>query len=95
MIELRHPLAVLSTRMRWSRIEAALEALTAHKARTGVAVGDVDLFGPTTQLVGAGVRPRGRQSLPVRADGGAAVPEARLQRERRIAGGSREFAACA
>jgi transposase, IS5 family len=66
MIDMRHPLAVLAARMPWSRIEAALEPLLAHKDRTGVAVGDVDLFGATTQIVGAGVSPRGRQRLPVR-----------------------------
>jgi len=43
---MHHPLAVLAARMPWSRIEAALEPLLAHKDRTGVAVGDVDLNRP-------------------------------------------------
>jgi IS5 family transposase len=35
MIDLAHPLAVLSTRMPWSEIEAALAPAFAHKDRAG------------------------------------------------------------
>jgi IS5 family transposase len=52
MIDLRHPLAVLATRMPWSEIEGSLAPLFAHRARAGRSVVDADLFGPSTQLVG-------------------------------------------
>jgi transposase, IS5 family len=66
MIDLRHPLAVLATRMPWGEIEAALGPLFAHKNRAGHAVEDADLFGVGTQIVGAGVSQRGRPRLPIR-----------------------------
>src|SRR3954471_19273586 len=66
MIDMRHPLAVLATRMPWGEIEASLAPLLAHKNRTGKAVEDADLFGPTTELVGAGVSKAGRPRLPIR-----------------------------
>jgi len=53
MIDLRHPLAVLAQRMPWKAIEAALAPALAHKNRAGTRVDDVDLFGPSAQLVGA------------------------------------------
>jgi transposase, IS5 family len=52
MIDMRHPLAVLATRMPWAAIEAALAPLLAHKDRSGRVVEDADLFGPTAQLAG-------------------------------------------
>ena len=66
MIDLRHPLAVLAQRMPWQRIEAALAPALAHKNRAGTLVGDVDLFGPSAQLVGAGVSAAGRPRLSIR-----------------------------
>jgi transposase, IS5 family len=66
MIDLRHPLAVLATRMPWAAIEAALAPLLAHKDRSGRVVEDADLFGPTTQLAGAGLSNAGRPRLPLR-----------------------------
>ena len=66
MIDLRHPLAVLAQRMPWSQIEAALAPALAHKNRAGTLVGDVDLFGPSAQLVGAGVSAAGRPRLSIR-----------------------------
>ena len=66
MIDLRHPLAVLAQRMPWQRIEAALAPALAHKNRAGTLVGDVDLFGPRAQLVGAGVSAAGRPRLSIR-----------------------------
>lgn len=50
MIDLRHPLAVLATRMPWTQIETSLMPLLAHRDREGWAAADVDLFGPTVQL---------------------------------------------
>jgi transposase, IS5 family len=66
MIDMRHPLAVLATRMPWAQIEASLEPLLAHKDRAGRVIEDADLFGATRELAGAGVSPRGRRRLPIR-----------------------------
>jgi transposase, IS5 family len=66
MIDMRHPLAVLTTRMPWSQIEASLAPLLAHKDRAGRVIDGADLFGPTTELVGSGVSARGRRRLPIR-----------------------------
>jgi IS5 family transposase len=66
MIDLRHPLAVLGTRMPWAEIEAALARAFAHRDRAGRIVEDADLFGPTVQLAGAGVSNAGRPRLPIR-----------------------------
>jgi transposase, IS5 family len=66
MIDMRHPLAVLATRMPWAAIEAALAPLLAHEDRSGRLVEDADLFGPTAQLAGAGLSNAGRPRLPLR-----------------------------
>lgn len=66
MIDLRHPLAVLATRLPWVEIEQALAPLFARKNRPGQRVVGEDLFGPTEQLVGAGVSRAGRPHLPIR-----------------------------
>ncbi len=66
MINLRHPLAVLAHRIAWPQIEAALAPALAHKNRAGTLVGEVDLFGPSAQLVGAGVSTAGRPRLSIR-----------------------------
>ena len=66
MIDMRHPLAVLATRMPWAEIEVALAPAFAHKDRKGNLVEGADLFGPTGELVGAGVSARGRRRLPIR-----------------------------
>ena len=66
MIDMRHPLAVLATRMPWAAIEASLAPLLAHKDRSGRLVEDADLFGPTAQLAGAGLSNAGRPRLPLR-----------------------------
>jgi IS5 family transposase len=61
MIDLRHPLAVLSSRMPWQQIEASVAHLFVRKARAGVAMPDLDLFGeapePQARKSNAG-RPR-------------------------------------
>jgi len=66
MIDMHHPLAVLATRMPWAAIEAALAPAFAHKDRQVKIVEGADLFGPTNELVGAGVSARGRRRLPIR-----------------------------
>ena len=66
MIDMRHPLVVLATRMPWTDIEASLAPLLAHKDRSGRLVQDADLFGPTAQLAGAGLSNAGRPRLPIR-----------------------------
>jgi IS5 family transposase len=66
MIDMRHPLAVLSTRMPWVEIEAALAPLLAHKDRSGRLIQDADLFGASAQLAGAGLSNAGRPRLPLR-----------------------------
>jgi transposase, IS5 family len=66
MIDMRHPLAVLATRMPWAAIEAALAPLLAHQDRRGRVIQDADLFGPTAQLAGAGQSNAGRPRLPLR-----------------------------
>lgn len=66
MIDMRHPLAVLATRMPWAEIEAALAPAFAHRDRKGNLVEGADLFGPTSELVAVGVSARGRSRLPIR-----------------------------
>ena len=66
MIDLRHPLAVLATRMPWTDIEASLAPAFAHRDRKGRAVEGADLFGPTVAVAGAGVSNAGRPRLPIR-----------------------------
>lgn len=45
MIDLRHPLAVLASRMPWQELEARVSHLLMRKARAAVAMPDLDLFG--------------------------------------------------
>ena len=47
MIDLRHPLVVLSRRIPWSQIETALAPAFARKARDGKRIEGLDLFGPS------------------------------------------------
>ena len=63
MVDLRHPLAVLASRMPWSEIEAALAPAFARKGRT---VEGADMFGPTLSVAGAGVSAAGCPRLPIR-----------------------------
>ncbi|RQR49665.1 transposase [Burkholderia sp. Bp9126] len=65
-IDLRHPLAVLATRMPWTQIEASLTPLFAHRDRAGVATEAFDLFGAAPKLAGVGVSSAGRPRLPFR-----------------------------
>lgn len=66
MIDMRHPLAVLATRMPWAEIEASLAPVLAHRDRAGRHVEDTDLFGPMTRVVAAGVSNAGRPRMPLR-----------------------------
>ena len=47
MIDLRHPLAILATRLPWTQIEAALAPLLQKASRERQAPDGIDLFGPT------------------------------------------------
>ena len=51
MIDLRHPLAVLASRMPWQEIEARVAHLFVRKAHSGEAMPDLDLFGEKPQRV--------------------------------------------
>jgi IS5 family transposase len=66
MIDRRHPLAVLGSRMPWQEIEAGLASQFARRVREGKRVEGMDLFGPSTQRAGAGVSKAGRPRLPMR-----------------------------
>jgi IS5 family transposase len=65
MIGLRHPLAVLATRMPWAAIEVRLAPLFERHSRDGRLSEAVDLFGVSSQEL-AGVSAAGRPRLPVR-----------------------------
>jgi IS5 family transposase len=65
MIDLRHPLAVLASRMPWQEIEASLAHQFARQVKAGKQVEDIGLFGPVVQTVNG--RPNaGRPRLPIR-----------------------------
>ncbi len=66
MIDLRHPLAVLTTRMPWAEIESALAPCFSRQDRQERPIEGLDLFGPTLQMAGAGTSAAGRQRLPIR-----------------------------
>ena len=65
MIDLRHPLAVLASRMPWQEIEAWVAQVFSHKGRTGVALPDLDLLGEQVQRTGAPSH-AGRPRVPLR-----------------------------
>ena len=66
MIDLRDPLAVLAQRLPWGQIEGALAPKFKRKERAGQCIAGQDLWGPTQQVVGAGVSRAGRPKLPIR-----------------------------
>jgi transposase, IS5 family len=66
MINLRHPLAVLATRLPWSVIEASLAPRFERKDRPGHLIEGQDLMGSTATLVGAGRSNAGRPKTPIR-----------------------------
>ena len=49
MIDLRHPLAMLASRMPWQEIEARVAQVFSRKGRAAVAMPDLDLFGEQVQ----------------------------------------------
>ena len=66
MIDLKHPLAVLATRLPWSAIEAAVAPKLAHQAKPAKRVAGEDLAGAFAGEFGGGISPAGRPRLPVR-----------------------------
>ena len=52
MIDLRHSLAVLASRMPWQQIEASVAHLFSRRAHTGESLPDLDLFGEAPAPVG-------------------------------------------
>ena len=66
MIDLRHPLVVLATRMPWAALEAALAPKFARRDREGRVLSVDDLFGPKLQWVGVGLSAAGRPRLSMR-----------------------------
>jgi hypothetical protein len=66
MIDLRHPLAVLASRMPWQEIESSLAHRFARAAKAGKQIEDIDLFGATVSLSGGGISKAGRPRLPLR-----------------------------
>lgn len=55
MSDLRRPLAVLASRTPWSRIEASLAPVLAHRDGQGPLIEGADLFGPRWAVAGAAV----------------------------------------
>lgn len=65
MIDLRHPLAVLASRLPWQELEARVSHLLVRKARGGVAMPDLELFGEQAMRVGKRSN-AGRPRIPLR-----------------------------
>ncbi len=66
MINLKDPLAVLTKKLPWSAIEAAVAQKFEHQVRSGQVLKSQDMFGTTEALVGAGRSNAGRPKLPIR-----------------------------
>ena len=66
MIDLRHPLAVLATRLPWAAIDAALAPRRAHQAKPAKWVIGDDLAGAFESESGGGISPAGRPRPPPR-----------------------------
>ena len=87
MIDLRHPLAVLASRMPWQEIEASLAHQFARQVKAGKQVEDIGLFGPEVKVVDGGKSNAGRPPTVANPlDGVTAVSEACIQRKRRRCG---------
>ena len=65
LIDLRHLLAVLASRMPWQEIEASLAHKFSRQVREGKQTEDVGLFGPEIRVVGGGVSNADRPRLPI------------------------------
>jgi IS5 family transposase len=66
MIDLKHPLAVLGSRLPWGAIEAALAPKLARQALPSKRARGEDLLGSFEVEFGGGVSPAGRPRLPIR-----------------------------
>jgi IS5 family transposase len=66
MIDLRHPLAVLASRMPWQELEANIAGQLAQRIRTGKKFEGADLFGPVSHAVTPRATGAGRPRLPLR-----------------------------
>ena len=66
MIDLRHPLAVLATRLPWAAIEAAVAPKLTRRALPAKRLRGEDLLGAYDVEFGGGVSPAGRPRLPIR-----------------------------
>ena len=66
MINLRHPLAVLASRLPWSAIEAPLAPKFERRDRPGHVIDGHDMLGATATLVSAGRSNAGRPKTPIR-----------------------------
>ncbi len=61
MIDLRHPLAILASRMPWQELEANIAGVLASRVRSGKKIEGSDLFGPVSGIAkpgSSGGRPR-------------------------------------
>ena len=65
MIDLRHSLAVLSSRMPWQQIEASVSHIFSGKVRSGKKLSGIDLFGEQIQM-SAVKSHAGRPRVPLR-----------------------------
>jgi len=66
MIDLKHPLAVLSTRLPWAAIEAAVAPKLGRQTLPAKRIRGEDLLGAYDVEFGGGVSPAGRPRLPIR-----------------------------
>jgi IS5 family transposase len=66
MIDLKHPLAVLSTRLPWASIEAAVAPKLGRQTLPTKRLRGEDLLGAYDVEFGGGVSPAGRPRLPIR-----------------------------
>ncbi len=66
MIDMRHPLVVLSGRLPWARIEAALAPKFERQDRASQQMVGGDLFGEHAVEFGGGVSNAGRPRLSIR-----------------------------
>ena len=56
LIDPRHPLAVLATRMPWAQLEAAMAPLLARTTTSAEGVPTIDLFGAAPVVAGFGIK---------------------------------------
>ena len=66
MIDLRHPLSVLASRMPWQELEANVASLLARRVRAGKKIEGEDLFGPVNQNVVSAPSAAGRPRVSLR-----------------------------